>query len=173
MSRWQEVEVELTGGDRRLLEAADDLLRHYDGLRPAGRAAKLARALGDRLPEPEDRPQLTASSPAGQVVLAYLRAHACTLMSLDPLARLDEPDSVHQMRVASRRLRSTLRSFGYILPVTTPQGWPPTSSGSAACSAMPATARCWPSTCGPGCARFPRNCASDRWKRGSRATSRR
>lgn len=115
ISRWQEVEVELTGGDRRLLEEADDLLRHYDGLRPAGRAAKLARALGDRLPEPEDPPQLTASSPAGQVVLAYLRAHAGTLMSLDPLVRLDEPDAVHQMWVASRRLRSTLRSFRQVL----------------------------------------------------------
>jgi CHAD domain-containing protein len=30
--------------------------------------------------------------------------------------RLDEPGSVHQMRVASRRLRSTLRSFGPIMP---------------------------------------------------------
>jgi len=115
LSRWQEIEVELTGGDRRLLKAADDLLRHYDGLRPAGRAAKLARALGDRLPEPEDPPGLTASSPAGVVVLAYLRAQAGTLMSLDPLVRMDEPDSVHQMRVASRRLRSTLRSFRHIL----------------------------------------------------------
>jgi CHAD domain-containing protein len=84
-------------------------------LRPVGGAAKLARALGDRLPEPEDPPSLTVSSPAGQVVLAYLRAQAGTLMSLDPLARMDEPDSVHQMRVASRRLRATLRSFGHIL----------------------------------------------------------
>jgi CHAD domain-containing protein len=115
VTRWQEVEVELTGGDRRLLKAADDLLRHYDGLRPAGRAAKLARALGDRLPKTEDPPRLTASSPAGQVVLAYLRTHCGTLMSLDPLVRLDEPDAVHQMRVASRRLRSTLRSFRRIL----------------------------------------------------------
>ncbi|HET7246768.1 MAG TPA: CYTH and CHAD domain-containing protein [Streptosporangiaceae bacterium] len=115
VSRWQEVEVELTGGDRQLLKAADDLLRHHDGLRPAGRAAKLARALGDRLPKAEDPARPTASSPAGQVVLAYLRAQAGTLTSLDPLVRLDEPDSVHQMRVASRRLRSTLRSFGRIL----------------------------------------------------------
>jgi CHAD domain-containing protein len=116
VSRWQEVEVELTGGDRRLLKAADDLLRHHDGLRPAGRAAKLARAFGDRLPEPGDPPRPTASSPAGEVVLAYLRAQAGTLESLDPLVRLDEPDAVHQMRVAGRRLRSTLRSFGHILP---------------------------------------------------------
>ena len=116
MSRWQEVEVELTGGDRRLLKAADGLLRRHDGLRPAARAAKLARALGDRLPEPEDPPRPTASSPAGEVVLAYLHAQAGTLVHLDPLVRLDEPDAVHQMRVASRRLRSTLRSFGHILP---------------------------------------------------------
>jgi CHAD domain-containing protein len=115
VTRWQEVEVELTGGDARLLKAADDLLRHYDGLRPAGRAAELARALGDRLPEAEESPRPTASSPAGQVVLAYLRAQAGTLMSLDPLVRLGEPDAVHQMRVASRRLRATLRSFGHIL----------------------------------------------------------
>ncbi len=112
--RWQEVEVELTGGDRRLLRAADELLRH-GGLRPAGRTAKLARALGGRLPGPDGRPPLTASSPAGQVVLAYLRSQADALMSLDPLVRLDEPDAVHQMRVASRRLRSTLRSFRHIL----------------------------------------------------------
>jgi CHAD domain-containing protein len=115
LSRWQEVEVELTGGDRRLLQAADELLRH-DGLRPAGRAAKLERALSGRLPGPEHAPAPTASSSAGLVVLAYLRTHAARLKSLDPLVRLEEPDSVHQMRVASRRLRSTLRSFGHIMP---------------------------------------------------------
>jgi len=114
ISRWQEIEVELTGGDGRLLQDADELLRH-DGLRRAGRTAKLARALGDRLPRPDDRPSLTTSSPAGQVVLAYLRVHAERLKALDPFVRLDEPDSVHQMRVASRRLRSTLRSFRHTL----------------------------------------------------------
>ncbi len=49
------------------------------------------------------------------MVLAYLRTHAERLKSLDPLARRDEPDAVHQMRVATRRLRSTLRSFGHII----------------------------------------------------------
>jgi CHAD domain-containing protein len=37
------------------------------------------------------------------------------MKSLDPMARRDEPDAVHQMRVATRRLRSTLRSFGGII----------------------------------------------------------
>jgi inorganic triphosphatase YgiF len=50
VSRWHEVEVELTG-DRELLEATDELLRR-DGLRRAGRSAKLERALGGRAPEP-------------------------------------------------------------------------------------------------------------------------
>jgi CHAD domain-containing protein len=36
------------------------------------------------------------------------------MKSLDPMVRRDEPDAVHQMRVATRRLRSTLRSFGYV-----------------------------------------------------------
>ena len=114
LSRWQEVEVELTGGDRRLLGAADKLLRR-NGLRPAGRAAKLERALSGWLPKAPNRPAPTASSSAGEVVLAYFRAQAETLTALDPVVRLDEPDAVHQMRVAARRLRSTLRSFRDVL----------------------------------------------------------
>jgi inorganic triphosphatase YgiF len=110
VSQWRELEVELTGGDQRLLRAADALLRR-DGLRPAGRSAKLERALAGQLPEPAKPPRLTPASPAGQVVLAYLRDQAETLKSLDPMVRRDEPDSVHQLRVATRRLRSTLRTF--------------------------------------------------------------
>lgn len=50
------------------------------------------------------------------MVLAYLRTQADALKLLDPMVRRDEPDSVHQMRVATRRLRSTLRSFGQVIP---------------------------------------------------------
>src|SRR5215831_3006906 len=114
VSRWHEVEVELTGGDRRLLKAADQLLRR-DGLRPAADSAKLERALAGQLPRPASEPPLAPSSRAGQVLLAYLRAQTEQLKSLDPMVRRDEPDSVHQMRVATRRLRSTLRSFGKII----------------------------------------------------------
>jgi len=114
LSRWQEVEVELTGGDRRLLRAVDEVLRG-SGLRRAARPAKLQRALESRLPAADRRPALAPSSPAGQVVLAYLRDQAAALKSLDPMVRRDEPDAVHQMRVATRRLRATLRSFGAVL----------------------------------------------------------
>ncbi|HLK01215.1 MAG TPA: CYTH and CHAD domain-containing protein [Streptosporangiaceae bacterium] len=112
-SQWHEVEVQLTGGDQRLLKAADKVLRRQ-GLRPAGHAAKLERALGQQ-PRPARQQPLKPSTPAGQVVLAYLRAQAGTLKSLDPMVRKDEPDSVHKMRVATRRLRSTLRSFGNVV----------------------------------------------------------
>jgi CHAD domain-containing protein len=114
LSSWGEIEVELTGGDQRLLAAAAKKLRG-DGLRPAGRSAKLERALEGRLPEPARQVPPTSSSPAGQVVLAYVQAQAEALKSLDPMVRRDEPDAVHQMRVATRRLRSTLRSFGKII----------------------------------------------------------
>jgi CHAD domain-containing protein len=59
----------------------------------------------------QPRPRLTPDSPAGQVVLAYLSEQARALEALDPLVRRDEPDAVHQMRVATRRLRSTLRTY--------------------------------------------------------------
>jgi CHAD domain-containing protein len=81
----------------------------------AGRAAVL--------PGSDQRSWLTAPAPrparsssAAEVVLAYLREQAQTLRSLEPSVRADEPDAVHQMRVATRRLRGTLRSFGPVIP---------------------------------------------------------
>jgi len=143
ISRWAEVEVELTGGGPRLLRAADAQLRK-DGLRPSPRSAKLERALGwpgqdgpgqdgsaqdgsaQDGPAPDGRRpaanghggrhQATRPASAGDVVLGYLKKHAERLGSLDPLVRADEPDSVHQMRVTTRRLRSTLQSFGEVIP---------------------------------------------------------
>ncbi|MDX6333263.1 MAG: hypothetical protein QOG05_603 [Streptosporangiaceae bacterium] len=136
ISHWAEVEVELTGGGPRLLRAADAQLRR-DGLQPSARTAKLERALGWTAGDgpAQDGPahgglaldgqqpaangqagRHDAPASAGDVVLAYLREHATRLGSLDPLVRADEPDSVHQMRVTTRRLRSTLQTFGEIIP---------------------------------------------------------
>jgi CHAD domain-containing protein len=117
--RWREIEVELTGGGRDLLAAADKLLRRA-GFRRSARSAKLERVLSARLPkQPSTQSagprQLTSSSTAGDVVRAYLSAQVQALVSLDPKVRRAEPDSVHQMRVATRRLRSTLRSFGTVV----------------------------------------------------------
>jgi CHAD domain-containing protein len=130
ISQWAEVEVELTGGSPRLLQAADAQLRK-DGLRPSPRSAKLERALSwpgqdspgldgpaldGRRPAAHGGQQATRPASAGDVVLGYLNEQAERLGSLDPQVRGDEPDSVHQMRVTTRRLRSTLQSFGQVIP---------------------------------------------------------
>ena len=78
-------------------------------------------------PERSERPERPAviagtqpppASSAGDVVLAYLRIHAHTLQSLEPKVRAGEFDSVHQMRVATRRLRATLRTYRPVIPRT-------------------------------------------------------
>ncbi|MGH3249892.1 MAG: CHAD domain-containing protein [Trebonia sp.] len=115
LSRWNEVEVELTGGDPRLLKAADERLRR-SGLRPAGRSTKLERALAAELQPAPAGHRLTRRSPSGEVVLAYLDQHAARFKALDPAVRRDEPDAVHQMRVAARRLRSALQAFPVVVP---------------------------------------------------------
>jgi CHAD domain-containing protein len=113
ISTWREVEVELTGGDRQLLRAADKRLRR-GGLQPASRTAKLERALAGALPASTESERPRPGS-AADVVLDYLAEQAGKLKTLDPSVRRDEPDSVHQMRVTTRRLRSTLQSFGQVL----------------------------------------------------------
>lgn len=104
--RWREVEVELTDhGDPALLESADDELRRH-GLLRSSAPSKLARALEREAPEAG-----SADDTAGGQVLDYLRTQVATLTAYDLAARRAEPDSVHQLRVATRRLRSTLRAF--------------------------------------------------------------
>jgi len=120
VSHWNEVEAELTGGARKLLRAVDKRLND-SGLRPAMTATKLERALAVKLPEATgDGDRLSARSPSGEVVLAYLREQAARLKALDTAVRRDEPDAIHQMRVTARRLRSTFQSFPMIwLPSAT------------------------------------------------------
>ncbi len=119
LSRWQEAEVELTGGSVPLLDAADQVLRR-SGLQPARQRAKLERALAGQLPPagplaPGRAERLTPRSSAAEIVLGYAAAQVAALKAADPLVRRDEPDSVHQMRVATRRLRSTLKAFRDVL----------------------------------------------------------
>lgn len=113
---WDEIEAELVTGGPKLLKAMDNRLRTA-GARPAATGTKLQRALGSRLPPTVAALQtpLTARSPAGEVVLAYLRRQVAAIVRHDPLVRCDEPDAVHQMRVATRRARSALQAFGQII----------------------------------------------------------
>lgn len=113
---WREWEVELGTGDRSLLDDAGAVLSTA-GARPADGPSKLSRVLGDRLKE-QPAGETTAprrKGPAGPVVLAHLREQVAELQARDPEARLDVPDGVHRMRVATRRLRSALSTFRPLL----------------------------------------------------------
>ncbi|MGW6746390.1 CYTH and CHAD domain-containing protein [Streptomyces sp. NPDC055025] len=61
---------------------------------------------------------------AADHVLAYLRAQADAIVAQDPAVRRDLPDSVHQLRVATRRMRSAFRTYGKVVDrsVTDPIG---------------------------------------------------
>jgi CHAD domain-containing protein len=108
-SSWREVEVELVDGERDHLARLAKVLGKA-GATPSAASSKLARTIG--VAGPADEPDLTGrKATAGVVLLAYLHQHRDTLLSNDPAVRLDRPDAVHQMRVASRRLRSALRTF--------------------------------------------------------------
>ncbi|GLX08732.1 CYTH and CHAD domain-containing protein [Microbispora sp. NBRC 16548] len=111
--RWREVEAELKEGERDLLKKVAKRLRKA-GAAPADSASKLARVLGDRIPAPPPRTRPEPDS-AGEVVVAYLRAHADALIAQDPHVRLGEEDAVHKARVACRRLRSALKAFKRIV----------------------------------------------------------
>ncbi|HWS59038.1 MAG TPA: CYTH and CHAD domain-containing protein [Actinotalea sp.] len=112
--RWREVEVELVAGDRHLLDAVVDVLLTH-GARPAASQSKLARALADGpAPAAPSGPPRTWAT-AGDVVLAYLAAQVEEVVGRDPQVRLDLPDAVHRMRVAARRLRSTLDTYRRLL----------------------------------------------------------
>ncbi|CAL9457929.1 putative protein [Streptomyces sp. enrichment culture] len=133
-ARWTEIEVELAdGGDPAFLDKVEKKLRKA-GARPSESASKLARALAETAPgtagaRPGGTPPPPATAPrqkrgprpadgpvtAGDHVLAYVRAQRDALVELDPAVRRDVPDSVHRMRVATRRLRSTFRTFRAVL----------------------------------------------------------
>ncbi|MFC0627585.1 CYTH and CHAD domain-containing protein [Kribbella deserti] len=106
---WREWELELVDGARDLLAAAEPVLREA-GAEPAAGPSKLARALGDRVPV---RPtwELPAKPTAVDVFRAYAAEQVNAIRRRDPEVRRDQPDAVHKMRVATRRLRSALATY--------------------------------------------------------------
>ncbi|MFD7817260.1 CHAD domain-containing protein [Streptomyces sp. NPDC059785] len=122
-AEWTEIEIELADGqDPAFLDKAGKHLRKA-GLHRSASPSKLAKALAETGSRTKPRKHEHAEPvTAGDHVLAYLRAQRHAVIELDPAVRLDAPDSVHRMRVATRRMRSTFRSFGNVLDraVTTP-----------------------------------------------------
>ena len=101
--QWREWELELAqGGDRDLLERLANRLLDA-GAVPAGHGSKLARVLDEdsvpEAPEPPDDPIHRAVAEQVEELLVWDRA-----------VRVDAYDSVHQMRVTTRKIRSLLQS---------------------------------------------------------------
>jgi CHAD domain-containing protein len=107
--RFREVEVELVGaGDEQTLERVGTLLREAGATESQG-APKVFRALGLDFSVRATAPDPSAS--ALDRVLARMRDQLEAIRAHDPGTRLGEdPEELHQMRVATRRLRALLRA---------------------------------------------------------------
>jgi CHAD domain-containing protein len=132
-ARFREIEVEVPG------EAGEDgiITPLVTRLRGAGAGApdptpKHIRALGPRAIEPPEvtPAPLLPDAPAKDVIQNVLAESVAALLHNDPLVRTGrDPEAVHQARVATRKMRSNLRTFGPLLdpewtePLRSELGW--------------------------------------------------
>jgi CHAD domain-containing protein len=99
---WREIEVELVGGSRSLLDEIQTRL-YAAGAHTSPSGSKFARA--------------TRADPGtGEPLPDYMAAQVDAIDALDASARDGDGDAVHDMRVATRRLRATLRTFRSLMP---------------------------------------------------------
>lgn len=116
------VEVEVLPEWLEALEPLVDQLRTSCGLRPAHLSKFEAGllALGQEVPgSPDLGPTaIDADSTMGELAFAVLRRQLGVLRDKEPGTRLGEdPEELHDMRVATRRLRAALALFSGVLPV--------------------------------------------------------
>jgi len=116
------VEVEVQPEWLRALEPIVDQLRAACGLQPASLSKFEAGllALGQDIPGPPDlgSTAVDQDSTIGELAYAVLRRQLAVLRAKEPGTRLGEdPEELHDMRVATRRLRAALSLFEAVLPV--------------------------------------------------------
>src|SRR6202171_943460 len=133
-ARFREIEVEVMAQENGGNGIVEPLVSR---LRGAGAGApdptpKHIRALGPRAMEPpEVSPEaIKPDSPAKDVIKYVLAESIASLLRQDPLVRTStDPEAIHQARVATRKLRSHLRTFGPLLdpewtePLRSELGW--------------------------------------------------
>jgi CHAD domain-containing protein len=108
--RFAELEAEVLRGRGKGLRAVEKQLRRAGARRTDG-TPKLARALA----RPEPGPETAGDAPIDQL-RSLLVAQYRALLANDPGVRLGEdPEAVHQARVATRRARALLRAAGTIV----------------------------------------------------------
>jgi CHAD domain-containing protein len=111
--RLHEVEVELLGGNETALRRIEKTL-HEAGAQDGDSRPKVFQALGLGQPAPIE--PLPPSVPVIEHLKVLLRTQLLEIMVHDPGTRLGtEPEELHKMRVATRRLRAHLRAARGIL----------------------------------------------------------
>lgn len=113
IERFRELKIERRQGDEAVLHSLERQMREAGAYDHDGRA-KLYRALS--LPAPSLSPQPAPDAPVAEHLKWSLAQHVGWLVTHDPGTRLcTETESLHQMRVATRRLRAVLRTCRPIL----------------------------------------------------------
>ncbi|MGU3654578.1 CYTH and CHAD domain-containing protein [Mycolicibacterium sp. A43C] len=109
---WREWELELIGAPRKAADLLDRLANRLldAGAVPAGHGSKLARVLATG--EPSAAAAVEASDPVRRAVAE----NVAELLVWDRAVRADTWDSVHQMRVTTRKIRSLLADESFGLP---------------------------------------------------------
>ena len=106
--RFREIEVELLEGDERTLRQLEKELRKAGATSTGPAQPKLYRALD--LAGAADAPEIEKGTDSGKALGIALDAEYRALLAHDPGTRRgDDPEDLHQLRVATRRLRAFLR----------------------------------------------------------------
>jgi CHAD domain-containing protein len=119
-TRLQRVEIDAPAPALEVLQPFVDALSSACGLQPAGLTPYQAGVLTSGL-RPVSRgfgpTAIDSQAPIGRAALAVLRRHFVVLLAKEPGTRLgDDPEELHDMRVAGRRLRAALSLFADVLP---------------------------------------------------------
>ena len=120
LGRFREVKIELRDPEAPVGLLTDIAARlRVAGASPSPPVPKLVRALGSTLDPPEVGTEATDDT-AGEAVRSAIARSVQRYLLHDPgLVGDEDPEDVHQARVALRRLRSDLRTFASLLE----SGW--------------------------------------------------
>ncbi len=113
--RVRELVVEWNSAASRQQRTALDARLRSVGAEPVEPVPVIVRLFGARASAPSDAAPVKAAGASGsvaEVLCAAIGEATQVLVANDPGARLgDDPEAVHQMRVAARKVRSHLRTF--------------------------------------------------------------
>jgi CHAD domain-containing protein len=110
---FSEIELEQLAATRKELERLESALL-ASGAEPTNGAGPLEQAL-----EREPQPELPLPSTELEQLRSYFRLQYARMLAHDPGVRVgNDPEDLHQLRVATRRLRSVLKTAAAVLDLT-------------------------------------------------------